>query len=50
MNNFKYFVTHAYKKLNKEDTDFYVDFIDIRETLYKELFKYLKFLRNSRKS
>ena len=42
MDNFKCLVDHACKKLNKEDTDFYVDFIDVCENLCTELSKSLK--------
>ena len=42
MDNFKCLVDHACKKLNKEDTDFYVDFIDVCENLCMELSKSLK--------
>ena len=42
MNNFKCFGDHAYKKLNKEDSDFYVDFIDVCENLCMKLSKSLK--------
>ena len=50
MDNFKCLVDHACKILNKEDTYFYVDFIDVCENVCTELSKSLKVLRNSRKS
>ena len=39
MDNFNCLVDHACKKLNKEDTDFYVDFIDVCENFCTELSK-----------
>ena len=41
MDNFNCLVAHACKVLNKGDTTFHIDFIDVCETLYKELSKSL---------